>query len=172
MNKNLGNSPTMLRGLPLLLLLLALLLIALKTWISPKKMSTINNNVERYREQLVLLGFDPAFTYILISQAAHETANFTSNVFLSNSNMFGMRYPTKRKTTALQELNGYAYYTSIEEGLKDIRLYFDYAALKTNYKTIAEYCEALKNKKYFEALLTEYINGMNFFYSMYYADGK
>lgn len=50
------------------------------------------------------------YPYIILAQAKLESGNFTSALFRSNNNMFGMKKPRKRATTSSSEKNGYAYY--------------------------------------------------------------
>lgn len=50
------------------------------------------------------------YPYIILAQAKLESGNFTSSLFRSNNNMFGMKKPRKRSTTSMYEKNGYAYY--------------------------------------------------------------
>jgi len=111
---------------------------------------------------------------ILTAQAAHETGNFTSKVFKNNNNLFGMRFPKVRKTTAKKELNGYAYYSNIPLCISDMLLYFEYIKLNVHYINILaadplrEYVRILKSKSYFEDSETNYYNGCLSFYKMYY----
>lgn len=50
------------------------------------------------------------FPHIVLAQAKLESGNFTSKLFKSNNNMFGMRKPKRRITTSVEEKNEYAYY--------------------------------------------------------------
>lgn len=50
------------------------------------------------------------YPYIVLAQAKLESGNFKSKIFKQNNNMFGMKKPRKRTTTASMEKNGYAYY--------------------------------------------------------------
>lgn len=69
----------------------------------------VNNNIE--------------FPEIVWAQAVLESGNFKSQVFNSNKNLFGMKFPRKRPTTSIGSDRGYAKYESWEESVKDYKLY-------------------------------------------------
>lgn len=58
------------------------------------------------------------------AQALEESANFTSPVFGRNHNLFGMKHPTRRVTTSLGEVQGYAYYATWIDSVLDYALWF------------------------------------------------
>ena len=60
---------------------------------------------------------------IVWSQAILESGNFKSEVFNSNNNLFGMKFPRKRSTTSVGSNRGYAKYESWKESVKDYKLY-------------------------------------------------
>ena len=49
------------------------------------------------------------YPYIVLAQAKLESGDFKSKIFKQNNNMFGMKKPRRRTTTASMEKNGYAY---------------------------------------------------------------
>ena len=57
-----------------------------------------------------------------IAQAIHESANFRSDLFINNHNLFGMRMPERRKTTAIGVRRHYAVYRSWKESVDDFLL--------------------------------------------------
>ena len=65
---------------------------------------------------------------IVFAQAILETGNFTSNVFIKNNNLFGMKVPGKRPTIAKKpkRKGGYAIYDSWKESVEDYKLYQSY----------------------------------------------
>lgn len=107
------------------------------------------------REVFISNGISPEMTEILIAQAKHESANFTSNLFVNTNNAFGMMHPYKRPTTSLgpfgraEGRNGYAKYRCIEESAEDIMLYLK-ARNIPDYKLPRQYIKHLKKKHYFE----------------------
>lgn len=94
---------------------------------------------------------------LMTAIAAHETGNFKSDIYIKNHNAFGMKMPTKRKTIAVKELNGYAYYNSIEDSIRDWLLWWEYHNIDPgSFKNVTEIVNAMKEKQYFEASLTGY----------------
>jgi len=62
---------------------------------------------------------------IVIAQAKLETGHFTSKVFKENHNLFGMKLPEQRSTTAIGEQNNHASYTSWRQSVIDYKLWQD-----------------------------------------------
>jgi len=65
---------------------------------------------------------------IVFAQALLETGNFTSYVFKTNNNLFGMKMPGKRPTVAKKpkKKGGYARYDSWIQSVEDYKLFQDY----------------------------------------------
>lgn len=153
------------RGYLLLLILVVGLWISLKMLKSQKRVN-ISNRILNKLNSLPWYGTE--MKKIIISQAAHETGNFTSFIFISNNNLFGMRQPEKRNTTSLGKKNNYASFKDIESCIEDFNIYLEYVSLSKNYYSIKGYCEALKRKKYFEDSTENYIKGVTYFYNLYF----
>lgn len=66
------------------------------------------------------------FPDIVFAQAVLESGSFTSKVFKSNKNLFGMRLPSRRPTLAVGKKYGYAVYNCWEESVGDYALYQEY----------------------------------------------
>ena len=112
---------------------------------------------------------DKAIPWI-VAQSATETQTkqgpWTSNIFKTLNNGFGMLHPRQRKTTSIgpgskqpgSEGGGsYATYNSFSDSAKDLLLYFD--ARKVNWDEIdnaTEYVAWLKSKGYFGAPEKDY----------------
>ncbi len=109
----------------------------------------------------------PMFKYpsVIYAQILLETGHFKSKLYSENNNLFGMKFPKQRETTAIQEKNGYAYYSSLESCLKDRLLWDETYAAKIDskeeyYKLLgkvyagdASYIEKLKRlEKYYQPL--------------------
>lgn len=89
--------------------------------------------------------------------AMHETGSFTSEVFVENNNLFGMRHPEKRGTTSLGEFQGYAKYSALQDSVKDLRMWFEYNSININdLTTVDALVKAMKDREYFEASYTTY----------------
>jgi len=91
---------------------------------------------------------------IVKQQIALETGMLTSTICKENSNLFGMKEPRVRETTALGTKRGHAYYESYVDSIKDYKLWQDnmygggdyYAFLRrVGYAEARHYIAALKN---------------------------
>ena len=71
-----------------------------------------------------ILESDVKFPEVVFAQALLESGNFTSNVFKEENNLFGMKYPRRRKTTSLEEGDtGYANYVHWTHSVYDYKLW-------------------------------------------------
>jgi hypothetical protein len=112
-------------------------------------------------------GVNPITATFVFAQAAHETGNFTSPLFFSNNNCFGMK-PPQKYIVAIGERFGYANYKSIEDSAKAMAIYLQAHNLSGGLSTIDQYVTNLHNQNYFEADLQEYMNGVKHFYNLYF----
>ena len=104
--------------------------------------------------QLIKLGI--AYPDVVLAQAKIETGNFTSKIFRENNNMFGMKLPYRRQTTAVGESRNHAKYTSWIQSIRDYKLWQDrmihkaptksayLAYLKRNYAQDKNYINKIK----------------------------
>ena len=117
---------------------------------------------------------DRGFSFIqaeyITAQAAHETGNFTSPVFLRNNNPFGMKYGSLREMDALpdRDLDGYANYKDLNQAVNDFFLYYKYFNYRESYPDLESYIVALKERGYFEADLSAYLKSVQWFYKKYF----
>jgi len=132
-------------------------------------MTTINKTYKTFYFDLLEQGFNYMQARYIFSQAAFETANFTSNLFQKNNNLFGMKHPAIRSTTSLGEKNGFAYYNSVIDSIKDFQLYYHAGKYLTSYSSIDKYIEALKKRSYFEANPEKYSAGVQYYYDLYFS---
>lgn len=81
---------------------------------------------------------------VVLAQAILESGTFTSKMFQRKNNMFGMKVPKKRETTAIDKktYKGYATYKSWVDCVKDYKLYQDYIT-KNKKITRSEYLSIL-----------------------------
>lgn len=97
---------------------------------------------------------------LIIAQAKHETGNFTSNLFRNHSNMFGMKVPVKRKSFRNGETeNGFSTFASITDSARDFLEYLRAVNFPKNVDSF-QYVAALKNRRYFEDTLGNYMKGV------------
>lgn len=156
------------RGLRIYLPLALLLYLLYQNKTRQRKMNTTNKIGMDVYFLLIENGFGLQMSRLLTAQAAHETANFSSSIFKSNNNLFGMKRPAIRPTTATGENKGHATYDSIEDSIQDISLYLKSRSYLTNYSTVGAYVRALKEKSYFEDSLSHYEAGVAHFYNLYF----
>ena len=64
---------------------------------------------------------------IMVAQARIETGWYTSPIFIHNKNIFGMKLPERRGTTAIGSNRGHAQYTSWQQSVADYKLWQDKA---------------------------------------------
>ncbi len=106
-------------------------------------MTSINQNGYRILGLLLDEGFYFDTARILTAQAAHETGNFTSQIFRENNNAFGMKLPAQRRTTAIGENKKHAVYRSVADSVKDFWLYYKYSQLPEIWSSVLGYVEAI-----------------------------
>jgi len=68
---------------------------------------------------------------IVLAQAILESGTFTSNIFKTKNNLFGMKVPGRRETTAINK-KGYASYSTWLDSVRDYKLYQDYVTKNKN----------------------------------------
>ena len=153
---------------PVLLISVILCVIALLTYTRRKKMSIISKYGTQLYLCLVAQGFLPDTAKMITAQAAHESGNFTSPIFIHNNNPFGMKLPEVRMTTAIGEYKGHAVYTDLDSAAKDYWLYYTAQKFPLYWKDTDTFVEALKKHYYFEADTTEYKTAVKKFYKTYF----
>jgi uncharacterized FlgJ-related protein len=77
------------------------------------------------------------FPHIVMAQAVIETGSFTSNMFRTHNNLFGMTCPNRRPTTNIGEVSGYAKFENWKQSVIDYALF--QAAYMSSIKTEADY---------------------------------
>lgn len=95
------------------------------------------------------------FPHIVYAQSLLETNKFTSNIFVENHNLFGMKKATVRINTARGEQYEHAYYSHWTESVYDYALYS--ATYLSSLKTEDEYFSYLgqfyaEDKQYVDKL--------------------
>ena len=135
------------RGFILLPLLAWLFLKGLKTTNPPKKMLTLNETYFHYIfPRIVEAGFQGELAKYIFSQAAFETGNFTSDIFRENNNLFGMKLPVIRQTTAIGVNRGHAIFKDITDSIKDFALYHKARGIAPSFSSITAYIDTFIKK--------------------------
>lgn len=90
----------------------------------------------------------------LVAQAKHETANFTSNVYKTNNNMFGMNVPSRRPFegtagTKTPEGGNYAKYVDDEQSARDMVLWLRFTKFPSWVANTSVFVDELVKRNYF-----------------------
>jgi hypothetical protein len=81
---------------------------------------------------------------IVMAQAKIESGHFTSAIFKENNNLFGMKLPAQRKTTAIGKNRGHAKYETWQDSVKDYKIWQDTLGWSTLPKEM--YIQKLSDK--------------------------
>lgn len=79
---------------------------------------------------------------IVLAQAILESGYLSSQIFIENNNLFGMRFPERRPTVALSENKGYSVYDCWTDSVKDYKLFQEFL-FRRKEKTRDEYFDYL-----------------------------
>jgi flagellum-specific peptidoglycan hydrolase FlgJ len=79
---------------------------------------------------------------IVMAQAIIESGNFKSNIFKENNNLFGMKMPEYRKTTAIGTNRGHAVYRNWRESVIDYALW---QGKRARHSTTNQYLRRLRS---------------------------
>lgn len=118
-------------------------------------------------------GFPDILSRILVSQAEHESANFTSPVYLASNNAFGYKYTGSKYQVG--QYNGYAAYPDLDSSAAELVDYIyrrvrdgSFPADLSTITTPDQYATLLKNASigpYFEDSLSNYSAGLTSWFS-------
>jgi hypothetical protein len=124
--------------------------------------TVIIENYEVINETLKTEGFeDQNLRDMIAAQAMHETGEFTSAIFDSNNNYFGMNQPHQRQTLSTGETNGFATYQSPIDCVKDYAIYWRAKELPYSFPNVDAFVKSLYDKGYFTDSYLNYKNGVN-----------
>lgn len=88
---------------------------------SEDKAKDLQLNLENLYKKILKSGIE--FPDVAFAQAVIESGYFKSKLTKTNSNLFGMRLPKKRPTTATGEIRGFSVYESWHGSVEDYKLY-------------------------------------------------
>lgn len=124
-------------------------------------------NIYSVYQIALLLTNDTNVAQYFAAIAAHETGNFTSDVYRENHNLFGMRLPKQRDTTAIGENRGYAVYNEDSDSIKDLLLWFAYSNTDPGkFDSPDAIVKFMKEKGYFEASEKTYATAVKKWYNV------
>ncbi len=98
------------------------------------------------------------FPEVVFSQAVLESGHFKAPIFTTKNNLFGMKVPKKRETTAINKgKKGYAKYHSWDSSIDDYLLWQEFTLKNKSQLTKSQYLSLLgkiyaKDKKYISSL--------------------
>ncbi len=120
----------------------------------------------RVKSQIIAIlinsGYPESIARYLVAVSAFETGNWKSEVYKRNHNLFGMRMPEIRRTTAIGDVDqdGYANYASNADSAKDMVFYLRWFDYKYFYVDLYDFVRDMKVKGYFEADFNTYYLGV------------
>ena len=105
-----------------------------------------------------LINLKVKFPHLVLAQSKFETGNFSSGIFKHNRNLFGMRVPGNRSTTAIGERKGFAIYKDWRHSVYDYAMWQaqfvsqcrteeDYLKRLASYAGYKEYGQHIKHLK-------------------------
>lgn len=113
-------------------------------------------------------GFSLPVSKMIAAQFAHETANFSSELFEKYNNPCGMKVATKRDNKQSGSIKGFASYKSLADGVADYALWWQAANMPfLRFSSLERFVKALKDKGYFEDSFENYYKGVKNFYELY-----
>jgi hypothetical protein len=123
-----------------------------------KMIDRLNPQDRQIYDTLVANGYAP-FYWIAVSR--FETGDYTSNLYLSNNNLFGMRKATTRPNTAINSTsNGFAIYLTKENSILDLIEYLKWFNYPSGFATLYAQVQFMKEKGYFEEPFDFYYSGV------------
>jgi len=131
-------------------------------------MTTISKIGYDLYDLLTEAGFKDDYARFIVAQAAHESANFTSNVFKQNNNPFGIKYFGQKE--AQGENIGYAIYEYLGKAVQDYKRIFKSFG-PVSLTSLKSFVNVLKIHNYFEAPEADYFKGCEWFYNLYFPEG-
>lgn len=106
-------------------------------------------------EEIVKAGI--LYPEIAYAQAVLESGSFRSKLAIINKNLFGMRMPKHRETTAKGKNKGYATYKDWKASIQDYKLWQDYI-FRNRIMSLYEF-KAYLNRRYSET--AKYVTKLN-----------
>lgn len=120
------------------------------------------------------MGINPILSKMAVAQTMHETNNYTSNVFVKNNNLGGMKFTGRPPQSPLvgtvaprnewgsqTKPQYYAKYATVKDSAKDqARWYINRIASFNGVTNVITFAQALKNLHYYTDTVTNYASGL------------
>lgn len=112
--------------------------------LTQKTVTQQENGISKQKLYEQIIKFGIKFPDIVFAQAMIESGELTSKLFKSANNMFGMKFPSVRETTAKGKTNGgYSFYEDWNFGVYDYFLWQDHMLRNRNDITKTQYLALL-----------------------------
>jgi uncharacterized FlgJ-related protein len=112
-------------------------------------MFDINDSFTEEKVKIYLKELNIKYPEVALAQMKLESANGTSKVFKENNNLFGMKLPKFRPTTALGEKNNHSYYSHWRQSVVDYAIWQSFIMNPENVASEKNWIEYL-NRMYAE----------------------
>jgi len=103
---------------------------------------------DSYSEQKVmdyLLQLNVKYPKVALAQMKLESANGTSKIFKEGNNLFGMKVPVRRPTTALGEKDNHAYYSHWRQAVIDYALFQAFVSNTENMNSESDWLDYISH---------------------------
>lgn len=131
-------------------------LLILTSFTTINKTESVSITHELLYEQIIEKNIK--FPEVVFAQAVLESGHFKAPIFTTKNNLFGMKVPKKRETTAINKgKKGYAKYHSWDSSVDDYLLWQEFTLKNKSQLTKSQYLSLLgkiyaKDKKYISSL--------------------
>lgn len=106
-------------------------------------------------------GYSNRMASFWVGVSAFETADWTSNLFVNNYNLFGMKQPKTRETTSINPRSAqWAKFANTADSVRDLVLYLQNQNYPSDFPSLRSMLEYMKSKGYFEEDIDVYYNGV------------
>jgi flagellum-specific peptidoglycan hydrolase FlgJ len=112
-------------------------------------MFDINDSFTEEKVKIYLKELNIKYPEVALAQMKLESANGSSKVFKENNNLFGMKLPKFRPTTALGEKNNHSYYSHWRQSVVDYAIWQSFVMNPENVASEKNWVEYL-NRMYAE----------------------
>lgn len=114
-------------------------------------------------------GWNQKTSEYIAALSSLETGSWTSNIYRENNNLFGMRCPQIRETTAVGCKNGFAVYESTSDSIEDFLKWWFYNNIPMDAYSLDGFSATLKNKGYYQEDMIAYLGALQSAYRELYA---
>lgn len=133
---------------------------------SRKKPTTSDPTSARIESQLIAAGLSPRTAKMWRAVAQFETGNYTSNLFHTAHNLFGMKHPERRETLSTgRTVSGFAVYDTPADSVGDLVLYMREFHYPFDFDSVEALVSFMKSKGYFEEPLGYYLKGVQVYWT-------